>query len=57
MQGCSTLWKSDKPFEVFHARQRCTVAVLAESAHAVGLEDVEGEAAQAGEDSRVGADA
>ena len=43
--------------QVLNARESGAIAVLAEGADLVGLEQIEGEAAQAGEHARVGADA
>ncbi len=54
--GCSTL--SDDEFEkAVDSSESGAVAVLAEGTGAVGLEDVEGEAAQASEYAGVGSDA
>lgn len=57
VQGCSTLSDSEEIEQVVDACERGTVAVLAECVGTVGLEDVEAEAAQAGEHAGVGADA
>ena len=56
-QGCSTLWDNEKSEQIVDAGEGGAVAVLAERAAAVGLEDVEGETAQAGEHAGIGADA
>ena len=56
-QGCSTLWDNEKSKQIVDAGEGGAVAVLAERAGAVGLENVEGEAAQAGEHAGIGADA
>ena len=56
-QGCSTLWDDEKSEQIVDAGEGGAVAVLAERAGAVGLEDVEGETAQAGEHAGIGADA
>ena len=56
-QGCSTLWDS-KHFEQFlDACETGAVAVLAQRVGLVRFEDVESEAAQAGEHAGVGTDA
>ena len=55
-QGCSTLWDDKKSEQIVDAGEGGAVAVLAERAGAVGLED-EGETAQAGEHAGIGADA
>ena len=57
-QGCSTLWDSNQCEEVFESGESCAVAVLAEGAGAgfAVHQDVEGEAAQSGDDARVGSD-
>src|ERR1700761_2804482 len=57
MQGCSTLWDDEKSEQIVDAGEGGAVAVLAERAGAVGLEDVEGESAPAGEHAGIGADA
>lgn len=57
IQGCSTLWDDEKSEQIVDAGEGGAVAVLAERAGAVGLEDVEGETAQAGEHAGIGADA
>ena len=56
-QGCSTLWDDEKSEQIVDAGEGGAVAVLAERAGAVSLEDVEGETAQAGEHAGIGADA
>src|SRR3954453_14890998 len=45
-QGCSTLWDAEKVEEVIEAADGGAEAILGEGASAVGLEDVEGEAAE-----------
>ena len=55
-QGCSTLW-IDEVDQAIDAGECGAVAVLAERAGRVGLEDVEGVGSQAREDARIGADA
>lgn len=57
MQGCSTLWNAQKLEERGEAGDGGTEAVLGERAATISLEDVEGEAAETGEDARVAADA
>jgi hypothetical protein len=57
LQGCSTLRGDEKSEQIVDAGEGGAVAVLAERAGAVGLEDVEGETAQAGEHAGIGADA
>src|SRR3954471_3344566 len=56
-QGCSTLWNAEEVEEAIEAVDGGAEAVLGERASAVGLEDVEGEAAEPGEDAGVDADA
>src|SRR5215213_1569777 len=56
-QGCSTLWDAEKVEEVIDATDGSAEAVLREGASAAGLEDVEGEAAEAGEEAGIAADA
>jgi len=56
-QGCSTLRDSQHFEQFLDTDETGPVAVLAERVGLVGLEDVEGEAAQAGEHARIGADA
>src|ERR1700752_4892943 len=56
-QGCSMLWDDEKSEQIIDASEGGAVAVLAERAGAVGLENVEGETAQAGEHAGIGADA
>jgi hypothetical protein len=55
--GCSTLRNSDELEEVVDSCESGPVAVLAERVGLVGLEDVVGEAAQAGEHAGVGSNA
>ena len=54
IQGCSTLWDSNEGEQVFETGESCAVAVLAEGAGAgfAVHQDVEGEAAQSGDDAR-----
>src|SRR5215217_6366779 len=56
-QGCSTLWNAEEVEEAIEAANGGSEAVLGERASAVGLEDVEGEAAEPCEDAGVDADA
>ena len=56
-QGCATLWHSDEISEVFEACEGSAIAVLVGCVSAIGLEDVEAEAADAGKHTWVGADA
>src|SRR5215218_10417670 len=56
-QGCSTLWNAEEVEEAMEAADGGAEAVLGERASAVGLEDVEGEAAAPCEDAGVDADA
>ncbi len=56
-QGCSTLRDSEHSEQLSEACEAGPVAILAQGVGAVGLEDVEGEAAQSGEHAGVGADA
>src|SRR3954465_351931 len=56
-QGCSTLWNAEEVEEAIEAADGGAEAVLGERASAVGLEDVEGEAAEPCEDAGVDADA
>jgi hypothetical protein len=51
------LWDDEKFKQIVDAGEGGAVAVLAERAGAVGLEDVKGETAQAGEHAGIGADA
>src|ERR1700751_2923394 len=55
-QGCSTLWNDEKSEQIVDAGEGGAVAVLAERAGAVGLEDVKGETAQAGKHAGIGAE-
>src|SRR4051812_50175640 len=54
-QGRSTLWDAEKVEEVIEAADGGAEAILGEGASAVGLADVEGEAAEPGEDTWVAA--
>src|SRR6201987_4252382 len=56
LQGCSTLRGDEKSEQIVDAGEGGAVAVLAERAGAVGLEDVEGETAQAGKHAGIGAE-
>jgi hypothetical protein len=56
-QGCSMLRRSNEAEQVVDTSESGTIAVLANGTSLVGLEDVEGEATQAGEHARVGANA
>jgi hypothetical protein len=56
-QGCSTLWNTKELEERGEAGDGGTEAILGEQAATVGPENVEGEAAEAGEDAGVAADA
>jgi hypothetical protein len=57
-QGCSTLWDSNESEQVVESGESGAVAVLAEGTGAgfSGHEDVEGKAAQSGDDARIGSD-
>jgi hypothetical protein len=55
--GCSTLRTCQEGEEVIEACEGGTIAVLGECAGLIGFEDIESEAAQSGEDARVGPDA
>jgi hypothetical protein len=56
-QGCSTLWYLEEVDEAGEAADGGAVTVLAERGSSVCLENVEGEAAEPGEDAGVDADA
>ena len=55
-QGCSTLRDGEHSEQFFDACEAGALAILDERVGLVGLEGVEGDAAQAGEHARVGAD-
>jgi hypothetical protein len=56
-QGCSTLWDAEKVEEVIDATDGSAEAVLRKRASAVGFENVEGKAAETGEETRIAANA